>query len=75
MLKERTLVTASSSDYCGLNFSGAMADISAIPEGSVILLHACAHNPTRVDPTPEQWKEMFAVIKARKLLPYQGFAS
>eukprot|EP00092_Neocalanus_flemingeri_P007336 GFUD01007922.1.p1 GENE.GFUD01007922.1~~GFUD01007922.1.p1 ORF type:complete len:424 (-),score=123.65 GFUD01007922.1:277-1548(-) len=65
---------------CGLNFSGAMADISAIPEGSVILLHACAHNPTGVDPTPEQWKEMSAVIKARKLLPYfdmayQGFAS
>ena len=63
-----------------MNFSGAMADISAIPEGSVILLHACAHNPTGVDPTPEQWKEMFAVIKARKLLPYfdmayQGFAS
>ena len=53
-----------------------MADFSAIPaEGSVILLHACAHNPTGVDPTPEQWKEMFAVIKARKLLPYQGFAS
>jgi len=65
---------------CGLNFSGAMADISAIPEGSVILLHACAHNPTGVDPTPEQWKEMSAVIKARNLLPYfdmayQGFAS
>ena len=57
-----------------------MADISAIPEGSDILLHACAHNPTGVDPTPEQWKEMSAVIKARKLLQYfdmayQGFAS
>lgn len=65
---------------CGLNFAGAMADIAAIPEGSVILLHACAHNPTGVDPTPEQWKEMSTVIKARKLLPffdmaYQGFAS
>jgi len=65
---------------CGLNFEGAMADISAIPEGSMILLHACAHNPTGVDPSPEQWKEMSAVIKARKLLPYfdmayQGFAS
>jgi len=65
---------------CGLNFSGAMADISAIPEGSIILLHACAHNPTGVDPSPEQWREMSAVIKARKLLPYfdmayQGFAS
>merc|ERR1712055_414782 len=31
---------------CGLDFAGAMADISNIPEGSVILLHACAHNPT-----------------------------
>merc|ERR1719187_2978017 len=65
---------------CGLDFAGAMKDISAIPEGSVILLHACAHNPTGVDPLPEQWKEMSAVIKARKLLPYfdmayQGFAS
>jgi len=65
---------------CGLNFEGAMADIKAIPEGSVILLHACAHNPTGVDPTPEQWQEMSAVIKARNILPYfdmayQGFAS
>ena len=63
-----------------LNFAGAMEDIKAIPEGSVILLHACAHNPTGVDPTPEQWKEMSAVIKEKKLLPYfdmayQGFAS
>jgi len=65
---------------CGLDFAGAMKDISAIPEGSVILLHACAHNPTGVDPNPEQWKEMSAIIKARNLLPffdmaYQGFAS
>merc|ERR1712156_165973 len=65
---------------CGLDFAGAMEDIKAIPEGSVILLHACAHNPTGVDPTPEQWKEMSAVIKEKKLLPYfdmayQGFAS
>lgn len=34
-----------------------------IPEKSVILLHACAHNPTGVDPRPEQWKEMAALIK------------
>jgi len=65
---------------CGLNFAGAMEDIAAIPEGSVILLHACAHNPTGVDPTPEQWKEMSALIKKKNLLPYfdmayQGFAS
>ena len=51
-----------------------------IPEGSIILLHACAHNPTGVDPKPEQWKELSAVCKERKLLcffdmAYQGFAS
>merc|ERR1711974_476901 len=59
---------------CGLDFAGAMADISNIPEGSVILLHACAHNPTGVDPTLEQWKEMSAVIKKRNLLPFFDMA-
>lgn len=35
----------------------------AIPEKSVILLHACAHNPTGVDPRPEQWKEISDIVK------------
>jgi aspartate aminotransferase len=57
-----------------------LEDVKAIPEGSVILLHACAHNPTGVDPRPEQWKEICQVVKSRKLFPffdmaYQGFAS
>lgn len=65
---------------CGFDFKGALEDISKIPEGSVILLHACAHNPTGVDPKPEQWQEMSQVIKKRNLYPYfdmayQGFAS
>ncbi|KAK2190321.1 hypothetical protein NP493_84g01013 [Ridgeia piscesae] len=65
---------------CGLDFKGTMEDISKIPEGSVILLHACAHNPTGVDPKPEQWKELSSLIKKKNLLPYfdmayQGFAS
>jgi len=65
---------------CGLDFAGAVADIKKIPEGSIIMLHACAHNPTGVDPTPEQWKELSHVVKEKKLLPffdmaYQGFAS
>ncbi|KAK7115065.1 aspartate aminotransferase, mitochondrial-like [Littorina saxatilis] len=65
---------------CGFDFAGALDDISKIPEGSVIVLHACAHNPTGVDPKPEQWNELSAVIKKRKLFPffdmaYQGFAS
>ncbi|XP_076118318.1 aspartate aminotransferase, mitochondrial [Alosa pseudoharengus] len=65
---------------CGFDSKGALDDISKIPEKSVILLHACAHNPTGVDPRPEQWKEMSALIKKRNLLvffdmAYQGFAS
>ena len=45
-----------------------------IPEGSIILLHACAHNPTGVDPRPEQWKELSAVVKERKLLCFFDMA-
>ena len=52
--------------------------IKSIPSGSPILLHACCHNPTGLDPTPEDWKEISTVIKAQELLPvfdfaYQGF--
>ncbi|KAL1458365.1 hypothetical protein WDU94_008522 [Cyamophila willieti] len=65
---------------CGFDFKGALEDINNIPSNSIILLHACAHNPTGVDPKPEQWKELAAVVKAKKLYPffdmaYQGFAS
>jgi len=65
---------------CGLDFSGMVKDLSAIPEGSVVMLHACAHNPTGVDPRPEQWKDLSALMKERNLFPffdmaYQGFAS
>jgi len=55
-------------------------DLKAAPPGSVILLHACAHNPTGMDPTPEQWDILENIIKEGKLFPffdcaYQGFAS
>ncbi|CAJ0940953.1 unnamed protein product [Ranitomeya imitator] len=65
---------------CGFDFPGALDDISKIPEQSIILFHACAHNPTGVDPRKEQWKELAAVVKSRRLFPffdmaYQGFAS
>ena len=51
-----------------------------MPENSIVLLHACAHNPTGVDPTPEQWTEISDIIQEKKLFPffdmaYQGFAS
>ncbi|VDN51047.1 unnamed protein product [Dracunculus medinensis] len=65
---------------CGFDESGALKDISEIPEKSLILLHACAHNPTGVDPKPEQWKKIEEVVKMGNLLvffdmAYQGFAS
>ena len=52
--------------------------ITSIPSGSPILLHACCHNPTGLDPTPADWEEISAVIKRQELLPvfdfaYQGF--
>merc|ERR1712018_793803 len=65
---------------CGLDFEGACKAISDIPEESIILLHACAHNPTGVDPNQEQWKELSQLIKKKNLYPffdmaYQGFAT
>lgn len=64
----------------GLDFSGMKSVIEEAPDGSIMLLHACAHNPTGVDPTREQWKELAAIIHAKKHFPffdcaYQGFAS
>lgn len=54
--------------------------MKAAPEKAIVLLHACAHNPTGVDPTPEQWKEISDIVKEKQLFPffdmaYQGFAS
>uniref|UniRef100_D3TM62 Aspartate aminotransferase n=1 Tax=Glossina morsitans morsitans TaxID=37546 RepID=D3TM62_GLOMM len=65
---------------CGLDFKGCLDDIKQIPEKSIIILHACAHNPTGVDPNKEQWCELSKLIKERNLYPffdmaYQGFAS
>ncbi|XP_058839968.1 aspartate aminotransferase, cytoplasmic-like [Topomyia yanbarensis] len=64
----------------GINFEGMIADLEAAPEGAVIILHACAHNPTGIDPTREQWKQIADVCEQKKLFPffdsaYQGFAS
>merc|ERR1712039_868441 len=49
-----------------LNLKGMLADIEAAPEGSIIMLHAAAHNPAGVDPTKEQWDEILAVCQAKK---------
>ncbi|KAK6162116.1 hypothetical protein DH2020_001957 [Rehmannia glutinosa] len=64
----------------GLDFDGMIADIKAAPEGTFVLLHGCAHNPTGIDPTPEQWERIADVIQEKSHIPffdvaYQGFAS
>jgi aspartate aminotransferase len=64
----------------GLDYEGLIQDLSSAQEGSIVLLHACAHNPTGVDPTLDQWKGILQVVQRRRLLPffdsaYQGFAS
>lgn len=63
----------------GLNFEAMLACINEIPAGDAILLHGCCHNPTGIDPTPEQWKQIADAVYGRGLLPildfaYQGFA-
>jgi len=65
---------------CGLDFAGMVNDIKEAPAGSIILYHACAHNPTGVDPTQEQWEELSQLTKDKKHfalfdMAYQGFAS
>lgn len=64
----------------GVDFEGMKKALRTAAPGDVILLHACAHNPTGCDPTFEQWKELETIIAEQKLYPffdiaYQGFAS
>ena len=67
-------------DTIGLDFDGLIADIKNAPRHTIFLLHACAHNPTGVDPTPEQWNAISDAIKSGEHyaffdMAYQGFAS
>ncbi|CAB9523987.1 Aspartate aminotransferase, mitochondrial [Seminavis robusta] len=64
----------------GLDFEGMLEDIQTAPKGSIMLLHACAHNPTGCDPTPAQWQQIYQSILERDHVAffdsaYQGFAS
>ncbi len=62
----------------GVNFSGMLAALSAMPAGAIVLLHACCHNPTGADLSDEQWTQVIDVVTQRGLIPfldmaYQGF--
>jgi aromatic-amino-acid transaminase len=62
----------------GIDFDGMLTALNLAAEGTVVVLHACCHNPTGYDITPQQWDQVIAAVKARKLVPfldmaYQGF--
>ena len=62
----------------GINFAGMLAALNAAPAGTVVVLHACCHNPTGYDITAAQWDAVIAAVKAKNLVPfldmaYQGF--
>ncbi len=64
----------------GVDFDGMLADLNAAAPGTIILLHACCHNPTGYDITGAQWDQVIAVVKAKNLVPfldmaYQGFGN
>ena len=61
-----------------VNRAGMLEDLNALPAGSIVVLHACCHNPTGVDLTPADWQNVLDVVKAKGLVPfldmaYQGF--
>ena len=61
-----------------VNFEAMVEDLKALPEKTLVILHACCHNPTGYDLTIDQWKEVIDTCKARSLVPfldmaYQGF--
>ncbi len=62
----------------GLRFDALLAHFKALPPRSIVVLHACCHNPTGVDLTQDQWRALVPVIRERQLLPfldlaYQGY--
>ncbi len=63
----------------GVNFEAMKACLTSMPADSIIVLHACCHNPTGADISPAQWEEIVAICQNSKLIPfldlaYQGFA-
>lgn len=61
-----------------VNRAGMLEDLNALPAGSIVVLHACCHNPTGVDLTQTDWLNVLEVVKAKGLIPfldmaYQGF--
>lgn len=63
------------SKTCGFDAAGCFDDLkNKVPEGAVVLFHACAHNPTGVDPNEEQWKELSQICKDKNFVVYFDMA-
>jgi aromatic-amino-acid transaminase len=65
-------------DKRGINFDGMLTALNTAAAGTIVVLHACCHNPTGYDITPAQWAQVVAAVKARGLIAfldmaYQGF--
>jgi aromatic-amino-acid transaminase len=63
----------------GLDFQGMKRALESLGPGSIVVLHACCHNPTGVDPSREDWLAVLEIVRSRRLIPfldlaYQGFA-
>lgn len=63
----------------GVNFAAMKAKLDTLAAGSIVVLHACCHNPTGADLSKEEWAQTIEAIRARRLVPfidmaYQGFA-
>ena len=58
----------------GLNFNAMLTTLRGLPERSIVLLHACCHNPTGVDLSAAQWDALIPVLRERRLLPYLDLA-
>ena len=62
-----------------IKMDAMLATLRGLPAGTIVVLHACCHNPTGLDPTPTQWQQIRRVVKEAALVPfldiaYQGFA-
>jgi aromatic-amino-acid transaminase len=62
----------------GIDFDGMLTALNMAPAGTIVVLHACCHNPTGYDITPQQWDQVVAAVKSRQLvafldMAYQGF--
>ncbi len=69
-----------SAETQNVDFAGLSSTLNTYTPGTIVVLHACCHNPTGVDLTPEQWQQVVQIVKERELIPfldiaYQGFGA